>query len=132
VLQEPLDLIPGVVEVRGYPDVGGPEEDDEPCVCERPLELPRVVGPQAHHPGVELLVKRRDDLSSRLVVPERFPDRVSRPVIFLIMLLFPELDLPVKTRKRSSNSLYTGLSTLGIFSITFDAEKVELNRPNPF
>jgi len=31
-------------------------------------------------------------------VPGRFPDLVSRPVIFLMMLLFPELGLPVKTR----------------------------------
>jgi len=35
---------------------------------------------------------------SRLVVPGRLPDLVLRPVILRIMLLFPELGLPVKTR----------------------------------
>jgi len=49
------------------------------------------------------------------------PDRVSRPVIFLMMVLFPELGLPVKTIKRSSNSGNNGVSTLSIFSMASPA-----------
>jgi hypothetical protein len=42
---------------------------------------------------------------------------VARPVIFLMMLLFPELGLPVNTRKRSFISGTVCVSVFSIFSI---------------
>lgn len=53
------------------------------------------------------------------MVPGRLPDRVFRPAIFLMMLLFPELGLPVNTRKRSSISGTVYVSVLSIFSMGF-------------
>jgi len=56
-------------------------------------------------------------METRLVVPGRLPDLVFRPVIFLMMLLFPELGLPVDTRKRSSISGNNPASMFSIFSM---------------
>ena len=56
-------------------------------------------------------------METRLVVPGRLPDRVASPVILLMLLLFPELGLPVKTRKRSSIPDTKGFSGFCIFSM---------------